>query len=106
MHNITTKEGNDTSGIYPLSHLVGQYTHQGNKYYLNSTTDLLIKVCERKQPTALKPRLYIVSKTVDGKYPFISSLYPQSLDNTYTAEYSRKYFNVVMVDGSINITAK
>jgi hypothetical protein len=106
MYKHTSKESTFTSANCTPIQFIGQYTAQGGKYYQNSTTNLLIKVCERKQPTALKPRLYLVSKTIEGQFPFISSLYPQSKEDHYTAEINRKYFNVVMTEETINISDK
>jgi hypothetical protein len=84
----------------------GQYVNQGGEYYLNQQTQLLIKICERKQPTAIKPRFYVVHRSIDNKFLFISSLYPQATENTFIAENSKQYF-VVKKDGQIiNITAK
>ena len=95
-----------TSGNLNFVNFVGHYTATGSNYYQHSTTSELIKVCERKQPTAIKPRLYLVSKTIDGRFPFLSSLYPQSKENTFTAEINRIYYNVVVTDESIEVTSK
>jgi hypothetical protein len=84
----------------------GQYVNQGGEYYLNQQTQLLIKVCERKQPTTIKPRFYVVHRTQDNKFVFISSLYPQELENTFIAENRKQYFIVKKEGQSINITAK
>lgn len=86
--------------------LKGQYVSEGGDYYLNQQTQLLIKLCERKQPTAFKPRFYIVHRTKDNKFIFISSLYPQDIENTYIAENSKHYFFIKKEGQSINITAK
>lgn len=84
----------------------GHYNSTGGNYYQHSTTSELIKVCERKQPTANKPRLYLVSKTIEGQYPFLSSLYPQGKENMFTAEIQRKYFNIELTQEALIITKK
>lgn len=106
MYKHTTKESTFTSANCTPIQFIGQYTTQGGKYYQNTTTNLLIKICERKQPTALKPRLYVVSKTIEGQFPFITSLYPQPKEDHYTAEIDRKYFNVCLTEETITITQK
>jgi hypothetical protein len=99
-------EGNPPKDFYKPVQFHGNYTATGGNYYQHSTTSELIKVCERKQPTANKPRLYLVSKTIDGRYPFLSSLYPQPNGNTLTAEINRVYFNVELTEEQITITRK
>lgn len=91
---------------FTVDQFTGHYDSKGGNYYQHSTTFELIKVCERKQGTAYKPKLYIVSKTIEGKFPFISSLYPQSTSNMFTAEINRVYFNVEVTSENINITKK
>jgi hypothetical protein len=82
--------------------LIGQYTAESKEYYHNTTTDLLIKVCKRNQPTRFKPKLYIVTRTIENKYIFISSLYPQPNGN-YTAEVDKVYMNVCLSEKTLTI---
>jgi hypothetical protein len=106
MYKHTTNKITPASEILQPGQFIGHYTSQGGNYYQNTTSNLLIKVCERKQPTALKPRLYVVNRTADGKFPFVSSLYPQPQQSKFTAEINRTYFNVEMTDQDIIITQK
>ena len=85
--------------------LIGQYTAESKEYYHNSTTDLLIKVCKRNEPTRFKPQLYIVSRTITNEYVFISSLYPQPNGN-YTAEVNKVYMEVCIAEKTLTIIKK
>ena len=105
---VQKKEINSTSssGNLQPEHFSGNYTSIGGNYFQHSELFHIVKVCERKKLTANKPPLYIVSKTIDNKFNFISSLYPLPLPNTYTAEVSRKYFKVVKTDLTLTIHQK
>ena len=85
--------------------LIGQYTAESKEYYHNNTTDLLIKVCKRNEPTRFKPQLYIVSRTITNEYVFISSLYPQPNGN-YTAEVNKVYMEVCIAEKTLTIIKK
>ena len=50
------------------------FTHQSNSYY-KSANGLLIKLCERKKPDALKPANYLMRRFESGKWQYLSSLY-------------------------------
>lgn len=106
MSKDITNGGNPQKDFYKPVQFSGNYTATGGNYYQHTTTSELIKVCQRKQPTANKPTLYLVSKTIDGRYPFLSSLYQQTTPNTFTAEINRVYYNVVMDTDSLTITQK
>ena len=94
------KQNND-SGNKPANtnftpeQLTGTFTATGKDYYQHSQTGLLLKLCERKNPTALKPPQYIVTRSESG-FAFISSLYPRKQGNEFTAEYQRAFFTVVI----------
>lgn len=88
------------------ANFLGNYSTAGQQYYQNNSTDLLIKICERKQPTAFKPRKYVMHRTADGKFNFLTSLYPGNDQDTYTAEIQRVYFTVNMTAESLTVTVK
>lgn len=50
------------------------FTHQSNSYY-KSANGLLIKLCERKKPDALKPANYLMRRFESGEWKYLSSLY-------------------------------
>lgn len=50
------------------------FTHQSNTYY-KSPSGLLIKLCERKKPDALKPLNYLMRRYPSGEWKYLSSLY-------------------------------
>jgi hypothetical protein len=85
--------------------LIGQYTAESKQYYHNNTTNLLVKVCQRNEPTRFKPKLYLVSRTTDNKYVFISSLYPQD-NGQYIAEVDKVYMDVCLTDKTLTIIKK
>jgi hypothetical protein len=82
--------------------IVGDYQKEGSNYYYNQSNDFLLKVCERKQHTRLKPKIYLVNRTQDNKFNFISSLYPNEQGN-YIAEYQKIYYNVTLNETSLTI---
>jgi hypothetical protein len=105
---MTQKNSNaleSASKNFNVPNFVGTYTNSGQTYYQNNTTGLVVKVCERKEPTALKPRLYLVERTQDGRFPFLSSLYPRKESDTYTAEIGKVYFIVELVNGTLKVSA-
>ena len=90
----------------PSVQFVGTYTPKGNGYYQNNDSNLLIKVCTRKQATVLKPVLYIVQRTEDNKYPFLTSLYPYpDKPGIYKAEIQRKYYVVNYSGETLNVNS-
>lgn len=62
------------------------FTHQSNSYY-KSESGLLIKLCERKKPDALKPLNYLMRRYESGEWKYLSSL------------YSRQSHSVCDIDG-------
>ena len=103
IQNNNSKETPATGNFTP-EQFAGHYTSTGQTYYQNNTSGYLVKLCERKQPTALKPRLYLVQRTADGKFPFLSSLYPRVEKDTYTAEIKRVYFIVEFNQDTLNVS--
>lgn len=105
-------EQNNNSGNNPANpnfrpdQFTGTFTATGKQYFENIQTGILLKVCERKQPTQLKPPKYIVSRSTDGKFTFISSLYPTDQDNKFTAELQRVYFTVTLDTDKLIVSPK
>ena len=99
---MTTKLKND----FVPTQFIGTYSTAGLNYYQHNSTALLIKVCERKQPTALKPRKYVMHRTADGKFQFLTSLYPGNSQDTYTAEIARVYFVVNFTQDTVTVSQK
>jgi hypothetical protein len=84
---------------------IGTFTASGGKYFENSN-GLLIKLCERKQSTQVKPIHYVVTRSDSGTFAFLSSLYPTNQQNTFTAEIQRQYFTVVLEQDKITVSPK
>jgi hypothetical protein len=82
--------------------ITGVYQKDGPNYFFNKENDLLFKVCERKEHTRLKPKIYLVNRTQDNKFNFISSLYPNEQGN-YIAEYQKIYYNVTLTETTLTI---
>lgn len=91
---------NNTSGNNPANtnfnpaEFAGHYTPTGGSYFQNNTSGLLVKVCTRVKQEKHKPREYIMHRTPDGQFRFLTSLYPQPDPDTYRAEVQRHYFTV------------
>jgi len=92
--------------VFAPALFLGTYSKTGQQYYQHSSTDLLIKVCDRKQPTALKPRKYVMHRTADGKFNFLTSLYPGNDPDTFTAEIARVYFTVNLSADNLTVSLK
>jgi hypothetical protein len=103
MSKITEISQNQNNEVLLKFQFKGSYTDQGSNYFQNQTTNLLIKVCARLEYTALKPRVYLMSKTNDGKFVFLSSMYPMQLENNYKVEIQRKYFSVFYSGATFNV---
>lgn len=99
---MTAKLNND----FVPTQFIGTYSTAGQNYYQHNSTALLIKVCERKQPTALKPRKYVMHRTADGKFQFLTSLYPGNSHDTYKAEIARVYFIVTFTQDTLTVCQK
>lgn len=82
------------------SALIGTFTSTGGNYYTNSSTGVVIKLCTRKQVTALKPAHYAMLKAETGKELYLTSFYPQP-NGTHTAEFSGNYYSVTLETGAI-----
>lgn len=106
MEQKNKKFGDLPNTILNTDLFTGQYVATGGNYYQHTTHSHLIKVCTRKLQTKNKPPLYIVSRSADGQFPFLSSLYPQPIKDTFIAEINRIYFNVTISENAINVSKK
>lgn len=97
--------GNPASTDFQPLHFIGTFTASGGKYFENSN-GLLIKLCERKQATQVKPLQYVVTRSDSGTFTFLSSLYPTDQENTFTAEIQRQYFTVILEQDKITVSPK
>lgn len=101
---------NNTSGNNPANtnftpdHFTGQYTPTGGNYYQNNTSGLLVKVCTRVKQEKHKPREYLMHREPDGRFTFLSSLYPQTEPDTYRAEIQRHYFTVQYTPDGLQVS--
>ena len=96
---------NPTNGNNPQTQFCGTYTAQNEQYFQNNTTNFLVKVCERKNPNALKPTKYLMTRDENGKFTYLTSLYPRNGVNI--AEMGGKYFVVEFpFHGKMVVTAK
>lgn len=96
------------SSFTPAAHnihtaLAGTYTTTGGNYYTNPDTGIVIKLCTRKQSTALKPAHYAMHRTTTGKEVYLTSFYPQA-NGTHTAECNGKYYAVVLEPDAITFS--
>jgi hypothetical protein len=99
--NTPTEGGKST--LAPADLFTGRYTTEGTSgAYFKNSNGLLIKVCERKDYTPLRPRLYLMSRANDGKFKYLTSLYPIAPE-TYRAEISRLYFSVVLNSEGVHV---
>lgn len=106
MSKITELPNKEETQVLPREQFPGNYTIQGSNYFQNQSNNLLIKVCTRLQETQLKPKFYLMNRTPDGKFVFLSSLYPTGiLTNTYKVEIQRKYFTVIYTGSTFNVIA-
>ena len=104
--NAKIKGGiNPTTGENPQIQFCGTYTAQNEQYFQNNTNNFLVKVCERKNPNALKPTKYLMTRDENGKFKYLTSLYPRNGVNI--AEISGKFFVVEFTfNGNMVVTAK
>lgn len=89
-NTLTHKEIN-----FSLSEFCGNYTadKSGSQYYTNPQTKLTFKLCERKEPTPLKPQYYLMQRLTSGAWVYLTSLYPRS-NGAYAVEIQKQYFKV------------
>jgi hypothetical protein len=92
--NSTAMKGNSQGstlqeGLYPL---------QGKQFKIG---ERIFLIRERKNPTTVKPRLFI-SKIKPEPYIYISSLYPTD-ENTFKMDYNKDKYTVQLTDDSITI---
>jgi hypothetical protein len=89
---LTHKEIN-----FPLSEFHGNYTADKphSQYYTNPQTNLTFKLCERKEPTPLRPQYYLMQRLTSGAWVYLTSLYPRS-NGTYVVEIQKQYFKVLL----------
>ena len=76
----------------PQHQFCGTYTAQSSQYFQNNITNLLVKVCERKNANALKPTKYLMARSEDGKFKYLTSLYPRH--SVHIAEINGVFFTV------------
>jgi hypothetical protein len=90
-----------------VQRFIGNYDVTGSSgdYYQNQK-GVLLKLCERKSTTPLKPLLYLMYRDQSsGKFAFLTSLYPDG-NGTYTAEISKRYFTVSLNTHQLNVWRK
>ena len=75
------------------NNFAGTYQNTGSTFYQNEQNGIILKVCQRLKPNALKPQFYVMHHSSDGKQSFLTSLYPIN-ENKYRAEIARAYFLV------------
>ena len=104
--NAKIKGGiNPTNLNHPHYFFVGTYTAQSGQYFQNTKTNFLVKLCERKNPNALKPTMYLMTRDMNGKFTYLTSLYPRQ--GTHLAEIKGLHFIVEFpIIGEMVITAK
>jgi len=80
---------------FSLADITGQYTpdKSDSPYYTNASSGLTFKLCERKEPTALKPQYYLMQRNATS-WMYLTSLYPKK--DGYTIEIKRKYFTLFL----------
>jgi hypothetical protein len=91
---------------FDLNRFAGTYKVEGESgnYFLNPQSDLLVKLCERKEFTALRPQSYLMHRTGE-QFKYLTSLYPHAgTDQVFTAEILRTYFTVVFSDDRTTLT--
>lgn len=93
---------------FDCSLFTGHYRQEGESglYFINDSSGLLVKLCERKEYTPLRPQHYLMQRTNDGKFTFLTSLYPDVSQPIYTAEIQRQYFSVVIGQDGTSMTIK
>jgi hypothetical protein len=84
------------------TNLVGRY--QKNKSYLEKQDANRLVICQRKQPTPVKPLLYILRETTPKNFEYISSLYPTEQDTVFELEYSGSKFKLHLDNTTAEIT--
>ena len=89
---LTHKEIN-----FPLKQIIGRYVPDtpNSQYYKNEANDLTFKLCERKEPTPLRPQYYLMQRLTSGAWVYLTSLYPRS-NGTYVVEIQKQYFKVLL----------
>jgi hypothetical protein len=92
-HTHTHKEIN-----FPLPEFLGNYSRTGqtSNYFQNDANGLTFKLCERKEPTPLRPQFYLMQRiSEDSKWIYLTSLYPKA-QGYYLAELQRRYFKITI----------
>lgn len=103
MAKLNTPAEGGKSTFAPADLFTGRYTTEGTSgAYFKNSNGFLIKVCERKDYTPLRPRLYLMSRTETGSFKYLTSLYPMGTD-VYRAEISRLYFSVVLNPEGVHV---
>ena len=89
----------------PAAAFAGSYQLEGQSgnYFLNAASGLLVKVCERKEHTPLRPRLYLMHRTAEGRFQYLTGLYPLAEDDTYRAELNGLYYLVKIAPDALII---
>lgn len=81
---------------FDVDRFAGTYNVEGESgnYFLNQDSGLLVKLCERKEFTPLRPQWYLMHRTGEH-FKYLTSLYPHpGTDQVFTAEILRSYFTV------------
>lgn len=93
---------------FKLSDFTGCYSSEiaeSPKYFTNLQTGLTFKLCERKEPTLLRPKYYLMQRVDGNRWNYLTSFYPKTYG--YIAEIQRKYFVVKFTDkGGFCVTSK
>jgi len=93
---------------FKLSDFTGCYSNEiteSPKYFTNPETGLTFKLCERKEPTPLRPKYYLMQRVNGNVWNYLTSFYPKI--DCYIAEIQRNYFIVNFTDkGGFCVTSK
>ena len=84
-----------------IINLEGAYNRDG--FTLTSDENIKILISKRKEVTKKKTELYLLLN-VDGKYQYVSSLYPRTTDHEFTFDYKGLNYNLAMYGSSANIS--
>jgi hypothetical protein len=82
---------------FPLFQFSGHYVPDApnSLYFKNTVHGVTFKLCERKEPTPLRPQYYLMQRQDSNAWVYLTSLYPNK--NGFTAEIEGHYFKVSML---------
>lgn len=104
---IKNKSLNPESQNFNSDQFSGIYTEKGNGYFQNNDSSLLVKVCARNVSTPLKPRFYVMHRTNQGRFEFLTSLYPKpGKSDLFIAEIQHRYYVVNYTGDTLKIDSK